>query len=113
MGRVFVAQAPRLGLDISKAERYGTFEFLFPPGTLSRVPSAMLNDIMRKLHEFKQDDDYVLAIGDLVAMLVVGACLQSEGHTEVNVLRYDNRAMDYHVVNVPMYSLLWEGSSAH
>ena len=110
---VFVTQAPRLGLDISKAERFGKFEFLFPPGTLSRVPVVLIHDIMRKLHDFQPERDYVLALGDLLSMFVVGAALQTEGHDEVNVLRYDNRAMDYHVVNVPLFSMVWEGTNAH
>lgn len=105
MSRVFVVQRPsyydkdRKGwvnkYDLTPALEYGELTFLLRPGNIypSRLPNAM-RTIRKGLEEYTIDD-YILLIGDPVAigMTIMIASRMTGGRA--NLLKYDRAEKKY------------------
>jgi hypothetical protein len=107
--RVFVVQRtmkyiPEQGItapkfDLSKAERFGSMEYLLSPTASAFRPDSLKAELHEKLADFN-DDDYLLLIGSpvLIGMSLAIAAYYNNGI--VKVLQWSGKNNDYCEIRV-------------
>lgn len=99
--RVFVIQ--QTDLNLAKATRFGE---LFPliPGrvNITMQPQPVIRELRRKLADFS-DNDYILPVGDPIAIGLALMVAMDNNNGKVRVLKWDKTLSDYYVVNVNFY----------
>lgn len=104
MAKVMVTQeTPH---NFSKAESYGTIEFL-TRDDLNNVRGSLHNeklvtDINRKLKDFDESEDWIVIAGSPYVSALVFMLLGRKGCKHVNVLRWDNRDFQYQPMVIEM-----------
>lgn len=109
MSKVFVIHQPavrdrftgnmRPQHDLSPALKFGEVVDVLPPGSISQDIDVLKTQIVgRLLDEGCDRDDYLLAIGDPVA-IVVGAFAMAAFSDRIRLLKWDRRMRGY-VVSV-------------
>ncbi len=101
MSRVFVIQNPsvrRKGewvskYDLGDAYRFGTLDILLPPGNIPNVPEAR-EHVKAKLDTYTLDD-FILAVGDPVAISLVSMMASRSTGGAVKLLKWDPRGRFY------------------
>ena len=99
---VYVVQEQQ-NKNILPAEQFGEIKVLLPPGTQVTFSSGQVcNQLMRDLSRFN-DKDYLLLIGDPVAIgiAVAVACHWNQGR--VNLLKWDRMETKYFPVSINLY----------
>lgn len=86
---------------IRKAARYGTMVHLLPAGPLPNNMEDVAKAIREKLANFS-DDDFILPVGDPVAIGLAGAFAAAANHGRVNYLRWMRDERMYTVVETDM-----------
>lgn len=110
MSKVFVIHQPavrdrhtrqmRPQHDLSPALRFGEVVDVLPPGSISQDINALKKQIVEKLlDEGCGRDDYLLAIGDPVA-IVVGAFAMAAFSDRIRLLKWDRRMRGYVVSEI-------------
>jgi hypothetical protein len=110
MSKVFVVHQPavrdrftgqmRPQHDLSPALRFGEVVDVLPPGSISQDVGALKAQIMgRLLDEGCCRDDYLLAIGDPVA-IVAGAFAMAAFSDRIRLLKWDRRMRGYVVSEI-------------
>lgn len=110
MSKVFVIHQPavrdrftghmRPQHDLSPALRFGEVVDVLPPGSISQDIRVLKKQIMeRLLDEGCCRDDYLLAIGDPVA-IVVGAFAMAAFSDRIRLLKWDRRMRGYVVSEI-------------
>lgn len=110
MSKVFVIHQPavrdrftnqmRPQHDLSPALRFGEVVDVLPPGSISQDISVLKTQIVAKLiDEGCCRDDYLLAIGDPVA-IVIGAFAMSAFSDKIRLLKWDRRMRGYVVSEI-------------
>lgn len=100
--RVFMAQdvAASRRMDLSDAERYGRIVSLLPEDKEliynSRLAQRMVEE---RLKDFS-DRDYIMAIGDPIAIMLAGVVAARNNNGKVNVLRWDKSENRYLLVQL-------------
>lgn len=83
--------------DYSKAEKYGTVQFITKAELRSTPGSAQTEqvheDIARFLKQYAPGIDYIVPTGNPVLVTLIGMYLETE--TDHKYLKYDNRQLDY------------------
>lgn len=97
VGDVFVPQ-----FDLSPAAKYGTVETLLPYGQLSMAPVPMLHALRQKLSNYC-DDDWILPVGDPVAIMAAAMIAASYNRGRIRVLKWDARERMYLGVELSLY----------
>jgi hypothetical protein len=88
-------------IDVAAAEQYGELRQIIPIDTdVDRNVQACVDDVIQELGSgYDVEDDYVLAVGDLVCCAAaVAVVLADQG--ECNVLRWSKHTKSYSVVKV-------------
>ena len=96
MGKVYVVQqSPKK--DISDAKRYGDIVYLLetPNRQAALDPHKFVSSISSRLVDYNPTEDYILPIGDPIAIGVVTAIAAEFGHSKVNLLYWDRRIEKY------------------
>lgn len=89
--------------DLSPALRFGEVVDVLPPGSISQDIGVLKTQIMETLlTEGCCRDDYLLAIGDPVA-IVVGAFAMAAFSDRIQLLKWDRRMRGYVVCTVDWY----------
>ena len=100
---VYVVEKPSDKKNISSALEYGEFEFILDDrSNMMYSPVPTVNRIRKKLQHFN-DDDYLLLIGDPVA---IGVCMHYallSNRSKVKLLKWDNRDYKYNIIEVNIY----------
>jgi hypothetical protein len=104
LSRVFVVQRPatRSGergcwvekFDLAPAEAFGELVTILPYGNISREPRALQavkSTVSGALCAFNPDEDYVLPVGDPVAIAIVLMELGARRFHPVRALKFDRR----------------------
>lgn len=99
---VYVVQE-QLGKNLVSATKYGEIKVLLPTGSQVTFSTGhVLNELKRKLEKFN-DKDYLLLMGDPVA---IGICCMVAGHWnqgKVKLLKWDRQTSLYYPVSVDLY----------
>lgn len=100
-----VQEVPKF--DISKAEKYGRIQCILPPGNMSYSTDATYKKACENLKSFGPDD-FLLLIGDPVAIGLCFTIAAALADGKLQLLKWDNRQLEYKVVNVNIYSQIGE-----
>jgi len=88
--------------SISRAESWGTLEYLLSPSAHPFHPELVLGDLHKALKDFS-DEDYLLLIGNpcLIGMATCVAAHYNAGR--VNFLQWSARENEYTIIKSEMY----------
>jgi hypothetical protein len=111
MSRVYAVQQPSRRvdgewvptMDLSAAERFGELTFCLPPGNVSRDFDATHATLSGVLADYDLGADYVLLLGDPVAIAQVVHILSTRatwsreagGPWQIEALKWDRRSETY------------------
>ena len=96
---VYVIQEPA-GKNIISAQEYGTIKIILPASSqvvFNSIPT--MRKIYRALENFN-DDDYLLLLGDPVAIGIAAAIASRNNFGRVNMLKWDKQEFRYIPVTV-------------
>jgi hypothetical protein len=102
MAKVYIVQE-NPNVNVIGAGRFGDLIPLLPPGrqiTLSSSPVVKL--LKTKLKDFS-NNDYLLAMGDPVAIAVASMVASDINNGKVNMLKWDRENQCYYNVNIDLY----------
>jgi len=103
MAKVYIVQEnPKR--NVLAAAKFGDLEVLLPPKEQIVFSSAPTIRLMRKKLENYCDDDFLLPMGDPVAMVVAGMVAGDINQGKVNILKYDREQRAYFPVPVDLYN---------
>lgn len=106
MSKVFVVQRPAFydrvkrgwvnKYDLSPAENFGGLVFLLRPGNIfrDRLDDA-LNQIESRMLDFKADEDFILAVGDPIAIAAAVMIASRISGGDVTILKFDRQENAY------------------
>jgi hypothetical protein len=77
-------------IDISQAAAYGNIEVMLPNNPIGIAMQPVVNRLRHALRNFS-DDDYLLAMGDPVAIGIAFALASQANRGKVKTLRWDRR----------------------
>ena len=100
-----VQEVPKFNITV--AQKYGNLEIILPPGNMSFSTEATLKKAADKLSSFTKDD-YLLMIGDPIAMAICFTVALSKADGNLNVLKWDRQTNSYNVVNININKVLGE-----
>lgn len=103
MGRVYLVQRPSVKVsgrwtdkyDLGPAEEFGELTECLPPGNIPRDMASTTAALKAALGEFRRDEDYLLAIGDPIAISLAVLIADRVARGGVRVLKWDRRGTRY------------------
>jgi len=102
MAKVYIVQE-NPNVNVIGAGRFGDLIPLLPPGrqiTLSSAPVVKL--LKNKLKDFN-DKDFLLAMGDPVAIAIASMVASDINNGKVNMLKWDRENQCYYNVPIDLY----------
>tara|TARA_R100000808_G_C2074539_1_gene100743 strand:+ start:107 stop:427 length:321 start_codon:yes stop_codon:yes gene_type:complete len=98
---VFVVQEVH-NKNLLPAKKFGSLKLMLPPGNivLSAVPTV------RRLRKALKDytiKDYILLIGDPIAIALAGSIASEMNAGKVNYLKWDRQSLDYIPLETDIY----------
>lgn len=90
--------------DLTPAEAYGELIFILPPGNIYRGKfDRALSQIQEELEDFTEDD-FILAVGDPVAIAASVMAASNKTGGRVNILKYDRigKRYDSYTISMPL-----------
>ncbi len=114
LNKVFVVQRPayydkeRRGwvnkYDLTAATKYGELVYLLHPGNMyKKYLQSTIEHLHKNLADYK-DMDYILAIGDPVAISLAVLIAGSKTNGKVTILKYDRMSGYYDAYKIDIYS---------
>lgn len=88
--------------DLAPAEMFGRVQQLLAPGPVLLEPEAAIRTLNTKLVDF-DDSDYLLCLGDPVAIAAAAMVASAMNMGIVNLLVYDRQTRSYAPVCVDIY----------
>ena len=82
---------------IESAEKYGELKILLPYGPVMLAPQPMMRKLKQELKTFCCDD-FILPVGDPVAIGAVIAIAADMNRGLVQILRWDRKVHDYQIL---------------
>lgn len=103
MGRVFLVQRPSVKssgawvdkYDLTPARHFGDLVECLPPGNIPREISVTVARLKEVLGDFRVAEDYLLAIGDPIAIALAVLVADRVARGGVRLLKWDRRASHY------------------
>jgi hypothetical protein len=86
-------------IDLTPAREYGDIETLLPPGRLMLSPEPTVERLRDGLIHFT-DDDFLLPVGDQVAIAAASAVAANINGGRFKVLKWDRQARAYLKIQV-------------
>jgi len=101
--RVFLVQRPSVRAngvwvdkyDLTPAEHFGELVMCLPPGNIPRELPVTVARLKEVLGDFRVADDYLLAIGDPIAIALAVLVADRVARGGVRVLKWDRRGGHY------------------
>jgi hypothetical protein len=90
---VYVVQET-LGKNLLSAEEYGELKVLLPSGQITLSPGPSVFRLRKKLTDYN-DNDYLLLIGDPIAIALAAMVAASVNQGKVNFLKWDKQERKY------------------
>ncbi len=92
------------GRNVFRARRYGDLTALLPPGhQVVLSPGPMLFRLRKELNSFT-DEDYLLLMGDPIAIGAAVAIAAQANNGLVKCLKWDRQEEDYYVVELDFFN---------
>lgn len=101
---VYVVQEV-VGRNILPAQKYGKIEVLLPQGQVAFLPGPAIYKLNQKLKNFN-DNDYLLLIGDPVAIALCAMVAARYNTGKVKFLKWDRQENEYIVIESNIYRRL-------
>lgn len=99
---VYVIQEQK-GKNLIPATKYGELKFLLPQGTqITFSAGQAVNKLKIELSDFN-DNDYLLLIGDPVAIGITFAVAAEWNQGKVKVLKWDRQESMYYPLSINLY----------
>jgi len=98
MAKVYVVQET-VGKNLLPATKYGELKALLPMGQISFSPGPSIFRLRKKLSTYC-DKDYLLLVGDPVAIALAAMIASKINHGNVNFLKWDRQEKKYFPINV-------------
>ena len=95
-----VQEVPKF--NVLPARKYGELELMLPPGQITLSAGPTVNRLNHKLREFT-DMDYLLLIGDPLAIGLAVAIASNANRGNVRLLKWDRQEKQYYPLNVNLY----------
>jgi hypothetical protein len=80
--------------DLSPAEHYGKLVYCLPPGNVPHDLATSIDTLSQALKDYKAQD-YLLAVGDPVAIVAAGLIAGKQTGGSVTVLKWDHYNREY------------------
>lgn len=100
MPTVYVTQEV-VNRDLGAAARYGDMKLLLPPGDVVLSPAPTIRRLREKLRAFG-DDDFLLLMGDPVAIGLATAVAAEVNQGRVQFLKWSKSAATYYPIVVDL-----------
>lgn len=101
MAVVYVVQEVE-NRNLTPAASFGTVVTLLPPGQVSFSAGAVVHQLRQRLQKFT-DKDYLLLIGDPVAIGLACAVAAQANNGRINLLKWDRQQYKYFPLSVDTY----------
>lgn len=109
MGRVFIVQESP-GKDLLSAADYGEVRILLPPERqVTFSPGPVVHDLDSKLSDFS-DSDYLVLVGDPVAIGIACAVAARWNNGRFNVLKWDRFERRYYPIRIELFQRRDDGT---
>ena len=95
-----VQEVPKF--NVLPARKYGELELMLPPGQITLSAGPTVNRLKHKLRNFT-DMDYLLLIGDPLAIGLAVAIASNTNRGNVRILKWDRQEKQYYPLNVNLY----------
>jgi hypothetical protein len=103
VGRVFLVQRPSITVNgrwvdkysLDAATRFGDLVECLPPGNIPRDLSAAADALKAALGGFRRGEDYLLAIGDPIAISLAVLIADRVARGGIRMLKWDRRGGVY------------------
>jgi hypothetical protein len=97
---VYVVQEV-MGKNLLPAAEYGELAVLLPEGQITLSPGPSVFRLRKKLHDYC-DNDYLLLIGDPIAIALAAMVAASINQGKVNFLKWDKQERKYFPVKADL-----------
>jgi hypothetical protein len=104
---VYVVQEVN-GRNILPAQKFGKIDVLLPQGQIAFLPGPSIYKLNQKLKDFS-DEDYLLLIGDPVAIALCAMVASSYNNGKVKFLKWDRQEGQYIEIESNIYRRLTDG----
>tara|TARA_R100000750_G_C2343105_1_gene95057 strand:- start:1009 stop:1338 length:330 start_codon:yes stop_codon:yes gene_type:complete len=102
MAKVYIVQE-NPNVNVIGAGRFGDLIPLLPPGRQITLSSAPVKNLLKiKLKDFN-DKDFLLAMGDPVAIAIASMVASDINNGKVNMLKWDRENQCYYNVPIDLY----------
>ena len=95
-----VQEVPKF--NVLPARKYGELELMLPPGQITLSAGPTVNRLKHKLRNFT-DMDYLLLIGDPLAIGLAVAVASNANRGKVKLLKWDRQERQYYPLSVNLY----------
>ena len=95
-----VQEVPKF--NVLPARKYGELELMLPPGQITLSAGPTVNRLKHKLRNFT-DMDYLLLIGDPLAIGLAVAIASNANRGNVRLLKWDRQEKQYYSLSVNLY----------
>lgn len=93
---VYIVQEVK-GRNVLSAQKFGELKLMLPPGDIVLSAQPTIKRLKVKLKDFT-DDDYILTMGDPIAIALAGAIACEYNNGKVKFLKWDRQERQYYPV---------------
>lgn len=101
---VYIVQES-IGKNFISAKEFGELDVLLPHGQIVLSPGPTVFRLRKKLQNFC-DQDFLLCIGDPIAIALASMVAASVNNGKVNFLKWDKKTEQYFPVKADIYKQL-------
>ena len=88
--------------NVLPAQKYGDLILMLPPGDVVLSAAPTVSRLRKKLKDFN-DDDYILPMGDPIAIALAGEIASDINNGKVQFLKWDRQERLYYPVKSNIY----------
>ena len=88
--------------NVLPAQKYGDLILMLPPGDIVLSAAPTVSRLRKKLKDFN-DDDYILPMGDPIAIALAGEIASDINNGKVQFLKWDRQERLYYPVKSNIY----------
>ena len=101
MAKVYVVQEVA-NRNVLPAQQYGELTLMLPPGDVVLSAAPTVKRLRRHLKDYT-DQDFILTMGDPIAIALAGAIASESNAGKVNFLKWDRQEKRYYPIEIDLY----------